>query len=138
MKIARFELWSYADLLHRDHKRSEASQATTQWVSAIDIIEEKSQFTLRADLPDASPGEVEITMNAGFLSVSGARATKERREDAQLRHNECISGRFFRQFNLSDTSDADNLESKCNNGTLEVVILKLPEIAARRISMEAA
>ncbi|MDG2288357.1 MAG: Hsp20/alpha crystallin family protein [Woeseiaceae bacterium] len=65
---------------------------------------------MRADLPDACPGEVGITMNAGVLSVSGACATKERREDAQLRHNECISGRFFRQFNLSNTSDADNLE----------------------------
>ena len=138
MKIARFELWSCTDLLHRDLKHNEASQATTQWVPAIDIIEEKSQFTLRADLPDASPEEVEITMDAGVLSVSGARANEERREDAQLRSNERISGRFFRQFNLSDTNDADNVETKCNNGTLEVVILKLPEIADRRISVEAA
>ena len=138
MKIARFEPWSYVDLLHRDLKRSEASQAAAQWVPAIDIIEEKSQFTLRADLPGVSPEDFEITMDAGVLTVSGARAAEKRDDDARLRRNERVSGRFFRQFNLPDTSDADNISAKCSNGTLEVVIPKLPEIAARRISVEAA
>ena len=138
MKVTRFEPWSYVDLLHRDLRRSEASQEAARWVPAIDIVEEKSQFTLRADLPGVSPEDVEITMDAGVLTLSGARTAEKHDDDTHLRRNERVSGPFFRQFNLPDSSDADNIKAKHSNGILEVVIPKLPEIAARRISVEAA
>jgi len=138
MKIARFEPWQYADLMHRDFKRSSQDRRTTQWVPAIGIIEEKSQFALRADLPGVSPQDIEITMDAGILTVSGARQSDENDENVELRRSERVSGRFHRQFTLPESTDADKITAKSSNGTLEVLIPKLPEVATRQISVEAA
>jgi HSP20 family protein len=138
MKITRFEPWSYVDLMHRDLKRSSPDQRTAQWVPATDIIEEESQFSLRADLPGVRPQDIEITMDVGVLTVSGVRQTDERDESAKLRRSERVSGRFSRQFTLPESTDADKIKAKSSNGILEIVIPKLPEIAARQISVEAA
>ena len=85
MNIARFEPWGVVDLLHRDLDRLAARRlplndtdgAVTDWVPAVDIIEEKDRFVLRADLPGVQPADIDVSMDAGVLSVS-SRTTENR------------------------------------------------------------
>ena len=51
MRIARFEPWSTINLLQRDLQRAAPYDSKSQWVPAVDIIEEKGRFLLRADVP---------------------------------------------------------------------------------------
>ena len=146
MNLTRFEPWSIVDLLHRDLDRlaarrlpaAEGDSAVTDWVPAVDIIEEKERFVLRADVPGVNPADIEISMDAGVLSVAGQRTHESRDEDAGLQRMERVTGRFFRRFSLPDTADAENIKAQCRNGILEVSIPKLPEVRARRIEVEAA
>jgi len=55
-----------------------------------------------------------------------------------LRRYERSTGRFLRRFTLPRTVDAEGITARCNNGILEVVIPKQPEVRARRIDIEAA
>ena len=81
MTIARFEPWSYLDMLHRDLDRLVGSRSTgrdsqepvADWVPAVDIIEEKTRFVLRADVPGVNPDDIDVSMDNGVLSVSGER-----------------------------------------------------------------
>ncbi len=146
MNITRFEPWGVVDLLHRDFDRLAARRlplndtdgAVTDWVPAVDIIEEKDRFVLRADLPGVQPTDIDVSMDAGVLSVSGQRCEEPRSEDAGVQRVERVSGRFFRRFSLPDTADAESIKAQSKNGILEVTIPKLPEVHARRIEVEAA
>lgn len=146
MNLTRFEPWSVVDLLHRDldriaarrFDRTNGENSVADWVPAVDIVEEKDRFVLRADVPGVSPDDIDVSMDAGVLSVSGERHTETRSEDDGVRRFERASGRFFRRFSLPDTADADGITAKSSNGILEVTIPKQPEVQARRISVETA
>ncbi len=144
MNITRFEPWSFIDLLHRDldslagRARCATDSPVTDWVPAVDILEEKDRFVLRADVPGVAPDDIDVSMDAGVLTVSGERHAEERSEEAGVQRIERASGRFFRRFTLPETADAEGITAKCRNGILEVSIPKMPEVQARRITVEAA
>ena len=146
MNLTRFEPWSIVDLLHRDLDRlatrrlpqNDAQGAVTNWVPAVDIIEEKDRFVLRADVPGVAPADIEVSMDGGVLSVSGHRFEESRSDDAGMQRVERVSGRFLRRFSLPDSADAEGVKAHSKNGILEVTIPKLPEVQARRIEVEAA
>jgi len=146
MHLTRFEPWSIVDLLHRDLDRIATSRfsddanenTVANWVPAVDIVEDKNRFVLHADVPGVDPKDIDVSMDAGVLSVTGERKTENVSDEDGFRRVERASGRFFRRFNLPDTADAKNITAKCSNGILEVSIPKSPEVQARRISVEAA
>ncbi len=144
MNIARFEPWTLVDMMHRDldrlvgQRRLADDSPVTDWVPAVDILEEKDRFVLRADVPGVAVDDIDVSMDAGVLNLSGERRAEERGEDLGVQRIERASGRFFRRFSLPDTADAEGITARCSNGILEVVIPKQPEIKARRIAVEAA
>jgi len=138
MKIARFEPWSYVDLLHRDLNRSFNRDADSEWSPAVDIIEGNGNFLLRADVPGVSPDDIEVAMDAGILTISGARSSEEYEDSAEVKRAERRYGRFLRRFTLPESVDADRITARISNGILEVAIPKLPEVQPRRITVEAA
>lgn len=138
MKIARFEPWSYVDLLNRDLRRTTPTNTSAQWRPAVDIIEENDRFLLRADVPGVNVDDIDVSMDGGVLTVSGVRQRDKYGEDVEVQRSERCSGRFSRRFSLPDTADAESITAKSSNGILEVSIPKLPEVQARRITVEAA
>lgn len=144
MNITRYEPWTFLDLLHRDldtlagKRRDAADSPVTDWVPAVDIIEEKDRFLLRADVPGVAAEDIDVSMDAGVLNLSGERRAEEKSEESGVRRIERATGRFFRRFTLPETADAEGITARYENGILEVSIPKTPEIQARRISVEAA
>ena len=138
MKIARFEPWPHVDLLNRYTENAAKRVGTGQWVPAVDIVEEESRFVVRADVPGVAPTDIDVSMDAGVLTVSGVRHAEDRGESTGVQRSECANGRFSRRFTLPETADAEAITAKCNNGILEVAIPKLAEVHARRITVEAA
>jgi HSP20 family protein len=146
MNIARFEPWNYLDLLHRDLDRlvgdrrrgSDDQSAVADWSPAVDIIEEKDRFVLRADVPGVRPEDIDVSMDNGLLSIAGERHPIANEDEAAAQRIERATGRFLRRFTLPETADAESISAKSANGILEVVIPKAPEVQARRITVEAA
>jgi len=146
MNIARFEPWTFVDLLRRDLDRladprrgvSSDHDSVADWVPAVDIFEEKNRYLLRADVPGVNPEDITVSMENGILNVAGERRAEERSEEVNAQRLERVAGRFFRHFTLPESTDAEAITAKCSNGILEVSIPKLPEVQARRITVEAA
>ena len=146
MNIARFEPWTFVDLLHRDLDRlaqhrnvaGNDDNPVADWVPAVDIVEEKTRFVLRADLPGVNSEDIDVSMDNGVLSISGERLAIAPDEDTGVQRIERATGRFLRRFTLPEAADAEAIAAKCANGILEVTIPKAPEIHARRITVEAA
>ena len=145
MNLTRFEPWSIVDLLHRDLDRltnrrlnnGTEENSVADWVPAVDIVEENDRFLLRADVPGVDAADIEVSMAAGVLSVSGERKSESVSEHDGYRRVERATGRFLRRFTLPETADADRIRATSSHGILEVSIPKRPEIQARRITVEA-
>ena len=141
-----FEPWTVADLIRRDIARASGQKvgtvnsptAATDWAPATDIVEKQDRFELRADLPGVSAEEIEVSMDAGVLTISGERPAVERAEDDSVQRIERSSGHFVRRFSMPDTADAEGIKARTSNGILEVSVPKLPEPKAHRIAVEAA
>ena len=146
MNIARFEPWTFVDLLHRDIDRlaqrrnlaGNDDNPVADWVPAVDIVEEKTRFVLRADVPGVNSEDIDVSMDNGVLSISGDRLAIAPDDDTGVQRIERATGRFLRRFTLPEAADAEAIAAKCANGILEVTIPKAPEIHARRITVEAA
>lgn len=146
MKITHFEPLSFVTQLHRDFDRiaprgnrsKTQHEASAEWIPAVDIIEEKGQFLLRADVPGVAASDIDVSMDAGVLTVSGVRPAASLGDDTAEKRVERSSGRFLRRFTLPETANAEGITARNSNGVLEVSIPKLPEIQARRIAVEAA
>jgi len=149
MSITRFEPWSLFNALQRDLDQrggrhlnlpgaDDNGYSVADWVPAVDIVEEKDRFVLRADVPGVMPEDIDVSMENGVLSLSGRREEESTGEEEGVRRMERISGRFFRRFTLPDTANSEEISAKSSNGILEVVIPKQPEVKARRITVQAA
>lgn len=138
MNITRFEPWSYVDLLNRDTARTMRRQTSDEWRPAVDILEDDSRFLLRADVPGVDPTDIDVSMDAGVLTISGLRNREEQDDTTGTHRIERAAGRFLRRFTLPETADSDGITATTRNGILEVLIPKQPEVQARRITVEAA
>jgi HSP20 family protein len=145
MNVTRFEPWSLLSLMQRDFERAagrngsdDTGTSVADWVPAVDIVEEKERFVLKADLPGVRPDNIDVKMDDGVLSLSGERTHENSSEIDGLRRVERASGKFYRRFSLPDTANAEEISAKSADGILEISIPKVPQIQARRITVEAA
>ena len=141
--MVRYEPWSLQrDLLNevnRFFERASAgdasSGATAEWVPAVDIDEYSDKFVLAVDVPGIDPKSIEVTLEKGVLTLSGARERRVEEKGVEHRRVERASGRFFRRFSLPDTVDAEAVTARGSNGVLEVVIPKRAAVQPRRVTV---
>jgi len=151
MNVTRFEPWSLVNRLHRDlglldqiagrgfgFGQENGEQSVADWVPAIDILEEKERFVLRADLPGVSAEDIDISMDKGLLTIAGERREEKSEQAEGLHRVERATGKFYRRFSLPETVNSDGVSAKSVNGILEVTIPKQSQVQARRITVEAA
>lgn len=110
--------------------------ATSHWSPAVDIKEEDSKYVILADIPGVDPKDIEITMEAGVLTIKGERADEKVSSGNGYKRVERAHGTFYRRFSLPDTADADKIEAKGKDGVLAIVIPKQEKVQPRRITVK--
>ena len=148
MSIRSYEPWNLLDrfqeqlsqlgyanreIANSDHDQSHV--VTSHWRPAVDIKEEADRFVIMADLPGVDPGDIEITMENGVLSIKGERKSEIRDEKEGYKRVERVSGTFYRRFSLPDSADAERIEAKGKDGVLEVSLPKHEKVQPRRIAV---
>lgn len=148
MSIRSYEPWNLLDrfqeqlnqlgyanreIANSDHDQSHV--VTSHWRPAVDIKEEADRFVIMADLPGVDPGDIEITMENGVLSIKGERKAEIRDEKEGYKRVERVSGTFYRRFSLPDSADAERIEAKGKDGVLEVSLPKHEKVQPRRIAV---
>ena len=144
MATMRYEPWTVVSRLQNEINRvfgnlnetGQTDSATAEWSPAVDVREYGDRFELLVDLPGVDPKAVEITLDAGVLSLSGERRDeKTAGEEAQQSRSERMLGRFYRRFILPDTVDTEQVKASGRNGVLQIVIAKQPKVQPRRITV---
>jgi HSP20 family protein len=112
--------------------------AVRQWIPAMDLVETKQHFILRADLPGLSEADVKIELEDNVLTVSGERRTEQEEQREGSYRIERASGRFARSLTLPDGVDAGSIEAKFANGVLEVLVPKPQARQPQRVSISVS
>lgn len=94
-----------------------------------------SAFVIHADIPGVKPENIEVSMEAGVLTVKGEKETESKTEKEGYKRIERTSGSFYRRFSLPDSADGDAINAKCKHGVLEIVIPKREAIKPKRINV---
>ena len=105
------------------------------WSPAVDVVEEKDKFLIKADVPGVKPGEIEVTVEGGVLTLKGERRSEKKEEkDGQLRLERRF-GSFSRSFNLPESADLEGVSASGNEGVLKIVIPKKEKSKPLKISV---
>ena len=144
MTLTRYEPWNLLDQMRREMDRAldvrgdeGSSVATSDWVPAVDIKEEKDGFVIIADIPGVDPKDIEVHMENGMLTIKGEKESEKKEEREGYKRVERSYGSFYRRFSLPDTADAEKITARSNNGVLEVTIGKQEQVQPRKISVNS-
>jgi len=148
MNVVRYEPWGLLRRFHDDVNQlfgeshigpagegDQSSIVTSNWTPAVDIKEEDGRFVLEADIPGVDPKDIEVTMDAGVLTIKGERKHEAQQESNGYKRVERSYGTFYRRFSLPDSADAERISAKGKDGVLEVSIPKLEKVQPRKITV---
>lgn len=143
MSIVRSEPWTLLSRFNRDldgflAAAPTASGAAVAYIPPVDVREEADQFRVEADLPGVAPSDIEITAEKGVLTIRGERKREQRERAPGYERIERVGGSFTRRFALPDNVQTDAIRARFTHGVLEVTIPKQPQVAATRVTVEAA
>ena len=106
---------------------------SSNWRPQVDIRENEDGFTVYADVPGIDPGDVDITLHNGVLTIKGERSTAS---DQDYRRRERVRGSFLRQFSLPESVDENGVTATANNGVLEISIPRSAQAKPLSITVE--
>ena len=89
---------------------------------AVDVIEQKDRYLIKAELPGIEEDDLDIDLSEGTLTVRGEKKREEERKEDNVHISERRYGSFRRSFRLPSDADEDGISATCKDGVVEVTI----------------
>jgi len=102
----------------------------------VDIFETDKAITLLADIPGVKPEKMSIDLRDNILTITGDVDRLEA-ADEELLVMEYETGRYYRQFTLSEVIDQAKIDAKLNLGVLRLRLPKIAKATPRKIAITA-
>lgn len=109
----------------------DAPSSARPWSPSVDIAENENELTLTADLPGVKMDDLDIKIEEGVLTLSGARKFENEEKKGSYHRIERAYGSFRRAFSLPETVDPEKVAAHFDNGVLKVSLPK-KEVAKPR------
>ena len=109
------------------------------WVPPVDIYQTgEHELVLKAELPDLSREEIDITVENFVLTLKGEKKLATEVKEEQFHHIERSYGSFSRSFSLPKTVDASKVSADYKNGVLTIRLPLREEAKPRQIKVDVA
>lgn len=106
-----------------------------QFAPTLDISESDKEVTVHAELPGVDPKDLDITVTADRLTISGEKRETFEKTDKNVHQKEIRSGKFSRSVSLPSGVDTQNVVAEHKNGVLTIRLKKNEAVAGRKISV---
>lgn len=116
---------------------TEESSLST-WAPAVDIIEEKDHFVVRAELPGVAKKDVKITIENNVLMLRGEKKFEEEKDGKNFHRVERSYGAFYRSFTLPTSVISNKIEALYSDGVLNITIPKSEEAKPKEIEVKVS
>ena len=104
---------------------------------SVDIFETDSDITLLADMPGVLPDNLTIDLRDNTLTLEGDIAAVDADKE-ELIYTEYATGRYYRQFTLSEVIDQAKIDAQMQDGVLKLSLPKVAKATPRKIAVRAA
>ena len=111
------------------------SQLLSGWTPALDVYEDKENFIVKAELPGMKKEDIEVSLHADSLSISGERKGETKEKDAEVCRAERFFGRFQRTVTLPTPVAPDKVKAQYKDGILTVTLPKTEEAKPKQIDV---
>lgn len=137
MTVIRWEPVSVHRLFNSFFDTATAASAGTlrRWTPAIDVVEDESDYVLRADLPGLTAQDVSIELENDVLTVSGERKSEHDVRKAGYYRIERSSGSFRRSLRVPEGVDPEAVKATFEQGVLEVRVPKPEPRKPRKVAI---
>src|SRR5438552_4059959 len=112
------------------------SLAVADWSPEVDISEDDHGYLLKADLPEMKKDDVRVTVEDGFLCVSGERKTEKEDHKKKFHRIERSFGTFRRSFTLPEDADSTKVTAEFRDGVLKVHLPTTPVARSKAIQVK--
>jgi HSP20 family protein len=114
---------------------AELTKAGLVFTPDVDIFETDRELTLLADIPGVKPENLNIDLRENTLTLTGEIAPfeGEGEEDIMIEYE---TGKYFRQFNLSELIDQSKIDAQLTDGVLHLRLPKVEKAAPRKITVK--
>jgi HSP20 family protein len=103
---------------------------------AVDIFETEKELTLLADMPGVKAGNLSIGLNKNVLTMSGEVDAPEGENETDV-IREYETGKYFREFTLSNEIDQTKIDASLKDGVLRLRLPKVEAVTPRKIEVKA-
>ncbi len=135
MDLVRFDPFS---MFREFECRPDRSATARAWAPRVDVIDREESILIRVDVAGIEPADIDLSLEDHTLTISGSRTLDETTEDTKYHRREIFSGEFKRTLILPEGLDADGIAASADNGLLEVVVPRKPEVLPRKVKIDVA
>jgi HSP20 family protein len=101
---------------------------------AVDIFETENEITLLADMPGVKAGDLDIDLHDNVLSLDGSVRSPEGADEVDV-FKEYRTGKYSRQFTLSQVIDQSKIKAELKDGVLRLRLPKVEAATPRKIAV---
>jgi HSP20 family protein len=114
----------------------EGDVQVTTYAPRVDVVENKENFIVRAELPGMKKDDVKLTLENSVLTLSGEKRFEEKRDEDNFHLRETRYGKFERSFRLTDNIDRSNIVADYKDGVLTISLPKTKESQSKEIAIK--
>jgi HSP20 family protein len=103
---------------------------------AVDIFETEKEITLLAEMPGVKVGDLNIDLRDNILTLDGEVKSPEGKDEVDV-FREYRTGKYQRQFTLSQVIDQSKIDASLREGVLRLRLPKVEAATPRKIAVKA-
>ena len=127
----------FDDLLDGRASRPVPESSEAVWSPAVDVEENETGVTVRADVPGVAPENIKVAVEGNVLTIEGERCVENEGAEGKTHWHERSSGAFQRRLRLPERVDGGSVTARYDHGVLEVTCPLRAEAKPRKIDVQA-
>jgi HSP20 family protein len=109
---------------------------SAEWSPSVDIIEDEKEFLVKAELPEVKREDVHVTVENGYLTITGERKFENERKNKRFHRSERAYGSFTRSFSLPEGASPAKVRAEFKDGLLQVHLPKSENAPKKQIEIK--
>jgi HSP20 family protein len=105
------------------------------WSPALDVLEDKENFSVRVELPGLKREDIEVSIQDGALVITGERKAEKISEGTEVHQQERYHGKFLRTLALPTEVTAEKVAAQYKDGVLTVTLPKAEEAKPKVVAI---
>jgi HSP20 family protein len=119
-----------------DNASSDHEWQSMQWGLAVDVVENKDDFIIKASVPGINPDDLDVSYADDTLTIKGEVKADNEVKENQYHLRERRYGSFARSISLPTKIKGDAIEAAYQNGVLTLRLPKAEEVKPKRIAIK--